>query len=101
MVNNSQYAIQTLQTILRTKTSDQLSQAVADLSPAKPKLVDTFLERNIPQTAQNINVCLFFGGKYRFRLYKNVDFGETQRHMSYFSNVKMQVVKYFQNTYRK
>ena len=63
MVNNSQCAIQTLQTILQTKTSDQLSPAVADLGPAKPKLVDTFLERNIPQNCPQYKcVPIFFGG---------------------------------------
>ena len=30
-------------------STDQLSPAVADLGPAKPKLVDTSIERNIPQ----------------------------------------------------
>ena len=76
MVNNSQCAIQTLQSILRTKTSDQLSPAVADLNPAKPQLVDTFFGRNFHQNCPKYTLFAYSVGISSFRLDKIITIGK-------------------------
>ena len=53
VINRLQCEIQTIQTTQLTKTSYQLSPSVVDLGPAQPRIVDIFLARNFPPTAQN------------------------------------------------
>ena len=57
VMNRLQCEIQTIQTTQQTKTSDQISPSVVDLGPAQPPIVDIFLARYFPQTAQN-KICL-------------------------------------------
>ena len=57
VINRLQCEIQTIQTTQQTKTSDQLSPSVVDLDPCQPWIVDIFLARYFPQTAQN-KICL-------------------------------------------